>query len=498
MPTYNITDPTSGKSVKLTGDSPPTEQELEQIFSTLTPKPEPTGGLGDKLGQRWKNIQNIVQPEQPQHMGQQLSVPLQVGGQIAGGALETGMAAAGAAYKAVVPEEGQKSFKEAGKRVLDTPIGRMGVGAAKQGMSYWNLFKKSYPTVAADIEAAINIGSLIPAGKGAQAAGKEALAVGKDVKSLAAGTPLSSELDAAINRGVEKTILTTKGNVNAKDIAAFKDKASIAVKDIVTNKEGLVFSDTEGGTISGKLPKTLSQWDEVVAQGQAKALKTYDAMNKAAGGKGATVDLVPLADKLEAFGESKVLMTENPEAAKYALEKAARYRQAGTYTAQEAQDAMIELNAKRQEFLRHPSPQKAIDLISGNNIRATLNAVVESAEGPGYAEAKKIYGAYATIQEDLTKKAIRDMAKMGGPQWLDVLAGSEFITGLATMSPTSLIRGTTVEGFRKWRTYYKDPNRYVKNMFQDAEKIIERQKGFKPQSFTGKKIKEYMPQDFGI
>jgi len=32
MPTYNITDPQSGQTVRLTGDSPPTEDELNQIF----------------------------------------------------------------------------------------------------------------------------------------------------------------------------------------------------------------------------------------------------------------------------------------------------------------------------------------------------------------------------------------------------------------------------------------------------------------------------------
>lgn len=35
MPTYQVTDPASGRTVKLTGDSPPTDQELEEIFSSL-------------------------------------------------------------------------------------------------------------------------------------------------------------------------------------------------------------------------------------------------------------------------------------------------------------------------------------------------------------------------------------------------------------------------------------------------------------------------------
>lgn len=38
MPTYRITDPNTGKTLRITGDSPPTEQELEEIFSSTQSK----------------------------------------------------------------------------------------------------------------------------------------------------------------------------------------------------------------------------------------------------------------------------------------------------------------------------------------------------------------------------------------------------------------------------------------------------------------------------
>lgn len=38
MPTYKVTDPNSGRVVRLTGDSPPSEQELNDIFSQLSPQ----------------------------------------------------------------------------------------------------------------------------------------------------------------------------------------------------------------------------------------------------------------------------------------------------------------------------------------------------------------------------------------------------------------------------------------------------------------------------
>lgn len=38
MPTYTVRDPQTGKTLRLTGDSPPTEQELNQIFNVAQPK----------------------------------------------------------------------------------------------------------------------------------------------------------------------------------------------------------------------------------------------------------------------------------------------------------------------------------------------------------------------------------------------------------------------------------------------------------------------------
>ena len=45
MPTYLVTDPQSGRKVKLTGDSPPTDAELEDIFSGLSPIDKPDQGF---------------------------------------------------------------------------------------------------------------------------------------------------------------------------------------------------------------------------------------------------------------------------------------------------------------------------------------------------------------------------------------------------------------------------------------------------------------------
>jgi hypothetical protein len=73
MPTYKITEPNNGKVFRLTGDSPPTEQELENIFSSLgkqsqkaempTPSAPEVANQGAALVSPesfiWKTVRNI-------------------------------------------------------------------------------------------------------------------------------------------------------------------------------------------------------------------------------------------------------------------------------------------------------------------------------------------------------------------------------------------------------------------------------------------------------
>ena len=48
MPTFKVTDPTTGQTLTLTGDSPPTEAELNEIFSQI-PAPQPTPPIKSTL-----------------------------------------------------------------------------------------------------------------------------------------------------------------------------------------------------------------------------------------------------------------------------------------------------------------------------------------------------------------------------------------------------------------------------------------------------------------
>jgi hypothetical protein len=91
MPTYKVKDPETGKTVSLTGDSPPTEQELNDVFSKIV-------GNSDS--------QSLEQPKQPEsNIRETISKiarpTLEIGGGIVGASIAApttpiGQAAAGA------------------------------------------------------------------------------------------------------------------------------------------------------------------------------------------------------------------------------------------------------------------------------------------------------------------------------------------------------------------------------------------------------------------
>jgi hypothetical protein len=71
MPTYNVTDPTTGKTLSLTGESPPTEQELTQIFGQAQPAQPSQDPIGDifRAGEQRRQAQELEAANAPSMIG---------------------------------------------------------------------------------------------------------------------------------------------------------------------------------------------------------------------------------------------------------------------------------------------------------------------------------------------------------------------------------------------------------------------------------------------
>lgn len=116
MPIYEVTDPNSGKTLELEGDTPPTEQELNDIFSSVNtggtlpeqaqaqPKAQPTDSVD------WQGYMSEVIKNAPgsaaryaENVTAPIHSPVQTGTGLAN--LASGMITKGAAHILPVPEE---------------------------------------------------------------------------------------------------------------------------------------------------------------------------------------------------------------------------------------------------------------------------------------------------------------------------------------------------------------------------------------------------------
>ncbi len=132
MPTYRITDPDSGQSFKITGDSPPSEQELNQIFAArkgasigekTLPSVSTQGSpgffsrVGTDLANRGRNIGKEYQASSDETMPETLRrVPgrlLRTAGEVAGGIGDPIQETIKSLYTTLTPQAFQDAVKEA-------------------------------------------------------------------------------------------------------------------------------------------------------------------------------------------------------------------------------------------------------------------------------------------------------------------------------------------------------------------------------------------------
>ena len=223
---------------------------------TTPPPPQQQGffsNVGADLSKRWKNIG-----------GQPLSRPEGVYrdvGQVAGGIQDVVGEGLKSAYKTVVPQKAQEAVSKGTQAVLNTSLGKLGISALQKGVAYWNLFKKSYPEIAKDIEATVNIASLLPIGKGVKVVDEatgagEAIGVatkktGTAIKEAVYPTPSKDEALGQIIQGGTKDIakgekaLAAVNTEGVKTYAELDKKLNAAVPDLMKKVDTELAKDTK-------------------------------------------------------------------------------------------------------------------------------------------------------------------------------------------------------------------------------------------------------------
>lgn len=164
----------------------------------------------------------------------------------------------GSALSAITPETIKEKASEAGKAFLETETGRKGAEALAGGLEKYTQWAENNPNASKDLEAVVDVASLIPIGKGAQVAGKGAGAIGKTAGKTALGA-------------VEKAGVATEGAKELAKRGALKLSSKNTVeealgqilqgegKDIVRGRKALEAIDTKKVESFEDLSKRLNE-----------------------------------------------------------------------------------------------------------------------------------------------------------------------------------------------------------------------------------------------
>lgn len=317
-------------------------------------------------------------------------------------------------------------------------------------------------------------------------------------EATAAKMPDTGKIINNYNRAIKPSVA---GKANATQIAAYNDNVVKGVTAIAENRPNLELTDADGNVVKGQTPESVSQFSDAISQTKQAIFKQYDAMAKAAGDEGGTVDFsksaspnaagkpTTVVDELNQVIGDKTLGIANPGAIAYAKSLLERLTGEGTdeegnviprkpMTTSEVQDLVQHYNQSLKAFYRNPTydtaSKAAIDALVANKMRSILDATITDSQGAGYQGLKSQYGALSAIEKDVAKRATvvgrqNPVGFLGGLS--DVAAGAEVVRGLMTLNPVDFVTGGVMKGIQLLVKRLNDPDAGVRRLFSETSDV---------------------------
>jgi len=390
--------------------------------------------------------------------------------------------------------------------ILEAPIvkptlEKIGLGVSKLPgvsdlVSKTQEITKKYPEATKDIEAIVNIATLgggkaveKPLEVGAKAVGTETKLIGQDVAQGLKNVlnPSEEAVQSKVQSLFQKSIKPTSKKTLALG-EKYENDTLEALKTIQRNKDTLNIEDMTGELVVGRSPQSINELAQAVDQTKKTVFSQYDSLAKQAGKEGAFIDAQQIANEVEQVAKNKALQITNPELIKYANDWSERLRGFGSLDPETTQAVIQNLNNNLQAFYRNPTydaaTKVAIDAGIANNFRQALDKTIETATGKEYQALKKQYGALKAIENDVTRAAMREGRKntKGLLDYTDIFTGGQMVGGILSLNPAMFTKGAVERGIKEYIKFINDPNRAVKNIFDQLEKTTSTE--FVPKSKT--------------
>ena len=482
------------------------QDQLKRLNSESKPK-----GFFQKLGESLSKRKSNITGEVQNYASGKITKPeyyLRGTGQVAGAMGDVaGAALSGAAKYAfnALPGTTQNVLKGAGNIALNSKPVQAALGGVQAGMEGAQRFAEANPRLATNLAAVGNIATAIPIGKGVGMAGREVADTAIDVGSIArrVGTPNADRvIETGVMKGIKPSVV---GKNTLNQVGRYKDQAKQAVLNIVKNKKNLTYTDEFGEVTGGRLPESLKEASEAIDQTKRSLFKEYDTLTKKAGSIGSTIDLNGVANELKTIVDDPVMRTVSPQSVSYAEKMMENLSRQGTFTPEQAQKAIENLNESLQTFYKNPSfnsySNVQIDALIANQLRKSLDEVVTGATGKAYQELKNAYASLKAIEKDVLKRAVVEGRKnaKGLIDFTDIFSAGDIIAGVTTMNPALVAKGGIQKAVASYFKGLNSPDKAIKKMFKGVEKSIEKGKGkFVPKSKIFKMIEKTKGKPVGM
>jgi hypothetical protein len=405
---------------------------------------------------------------------------LETGAQLAGQTLGTGFGVATdivkGAVKTALPQSTETYLKEKAGEIIKP------IAESEPVKTATDFYSDLSPRAKRNIGAAAEIVSTLPIGFAPRAV-KGSLKTAENLLETAVKktAPLLTKTEPAIERKIissfekgVKPLLPARST--SATTAKYKESIVDAVKTIKENKINLAYTDDIGEQVVGRTPQTLQEMSTAIEQTKKTIYDQYDSLAKEAGEQGLKINTNSLTPELDNIIANEALQISNPEAIIYAqnLKDRLSYRE---LDAQTVQSVIQNYNKSLEAFYRNPTYDSAskasIDALIANRLRQALDDGISGLTGAQYQSLKNQYGSLKTIERDVIKAALRDARKnnKGLIDYTDILTGGDVISGILTLNPTLLARGAGARSIKEFYKYLNSPNRAIKNMFKEAEKI---------------------------
>jgi len=289
-------------------------------------------------------------------------------------------------------------------------------------------------------------------------------------------TPLPPEVKATIVKGFDVAI---KPNLSSKQtpvqLGRYNEQVARSIDTITNNRANLSYvDDATGETVTGRLPENLKEYVDALEQTKQTIFQQYDDIAAKAGEVGAQVDTVAVANQLDEILNSKSLKLSNPEAIRYAEEVRGRLLSTRNLSTVDAQDVIRNYNKSLEAFYRNPTPEgltrNAVDAMVANNLRKALDDEIAGITGAQYQALKSDYASLKAVERDIMRAFNRDARRntKGLIDFTDVLTGGQVVSGILSMNPAIIGQGLAGKAVSTAIKIVNDPNRKVKQIFQEA------------------------------